>query len=673
MRKKVNLKNESIETAGFKKDYRDAIIEYIWNGFDASATEVTINIIYNNTLTETVEEVIISDNGTGIDYHKLDDTFGTFLYSEKTNKINIDNIHGEKGKGRYSFLCFAQNCIWETNYIDSKTQQVYSYNINIDNCDKDYFDYNNPTPQQADTKTGTKVRIYNIHNLCVDRFGLDFNQYILKEFSWFLYLNKKQSYNIYINSIKLDYTTMIDEQLSEEIILKEDNNIFEVCFFKWKNKVKEKSYYYFMNDKKKLNHKKYTSFNKNAIGFYHSVYISSSYFNEFSLYEEEFEEQIALIDLKTTSDKCYKKLLLQLKNIIEKKRKEFVNIEAPILIAKLEKKESFPSFSDNKYDQQRKEDFKQVLNEIYCIQPKIFRGLNAEQEKTVLGFLNVLLDTDERDSILDIMSKVIELSKEERVELSNVLKKTTLNKVTKTLKLIENRYKVIECLKKLVYDLEKYTNERNHIQKIVEENYWLFGEQYHLVSADVNFEESLRKYWKTIDEHNDNNNSISNNERKRRPDIFMCRKRITEYSDSNELEENIIVELKRPSVELNKLVYRQIEDYRELIKAERKFNSELRRWKFYIVSTRVNSFIKDKYESNKEKGKKFLIDQSGNFEIYALTWDDVFKGFELRHRYMYEKLEFDKLEIEKELMLNGIDISRKSADEITDKVIKLAE
>ncbi len=29
-------------------------------------------------------------------------------------------------------------------------------------------------------------------------------------------------------------------------------------------------------------------------------------------------------------------------------------------------------------------------------------------------------------------------------------------------------------LKTLVYDLVKFTNERDHIQKIIEQNYWLF-------------------------------------------------------------------------------------------------------------------------------------------------------------------------------------------------------
>ena len=33
MKKELKVKNDSIDVAGIKKDYKDAIMEYIWNGF----------------------------------------------------------------------------------------------------------------------------------------------------------------------------------------------------------------------------------------------------------------------------------------------------------------------------------------------------------------------------------------------------------------------------------------------------------------------------------------------------------------------------------------------------------------------------------------------------------------------------------------------------------------
>ena len=39
----LSVKNQSIETSGITKDYKEAIREYIWNGFEANASEVKIS------------------------------------------------------------------------------------------------------------------------------------------------------------------------------------------------------------------------------------------------------------------------------------------------------------------------------------------------------------------------------------------------------------------------------------------------------------------------------------------------------------------------------------------------------------------------------------------------------------------------------------------------------
>jgi hypothetical protein len=141
-----------------------------------------------------------------------------------------------------------------------------------------------------------------------------------------------------------------------------------------------------------------------------------------------------------------------------------------------------------------------------------------------------LLDTDERVNILNIIDDITRLTPEEREDLGNILKKTDFSRIIRMIKLIENRFLVIEMLKKLIYDLSKFTNERNHIQKAIEQNYWLFGEQYNIVSADENFEKALKEYLYAIDESEDKESyKIKNQDRLRRPDIFICRSRNVEY------------------------------------------------------------------------------------------------------------------------------------------------
>ena len=109
MKKELKVKNDSIDVAGIKKDYKDAIMEYIQNGFDADATKV--DLTYNVNELGEISEIRICDNGIGINFENIENTFGTFLSSEKRGAKNfVDNIHGSKGKGRFSFMCFEHCC-----------------------------------------------------------------------------------------------------------------------------------------------------------------------------------------------------------------------------------------------------------------------------------------------------------------------------------------------------------------------------------------------------------------------------------------------------------------------------------------------------------------------------------------------------------------------------------
>jgi hypothetical protein len=236
--------------------------------------------------------------------------------------------------------------------------------------------------------------------------------------------------------------------------------------------------------------------------------------------------------------------------------------------------------------------------------------------------------------------------------------------------LIENRFKTIELLRKLVFDLKKFTNERNHIQNAIEQSYWLFGEQYHLASADEHFQKLLSEYLYIIDEVKITD-KLEVYDWKRRPDIFLCRKnsipdsRDTEYH----IEENIMVELKRPTVTIGKEQFRQIDDYLDFIMKQDQFNSQTRKWKFYVISNKVDPYIDKQYEAFKDKGKKFLVHQSGKYEIYAMTWDDLFRTFEIKHKYLLEKLEFDKSAINEEMKLKGITFDSIGSDTITKEFI----
>ncbi len=135
-------------------------------------------------------------------------------------------------------------------------------------------------------------------------------------------------------------------------------------------------------------------------------------------------------------------------------------------------------------------------------------------------------------------------------------------------------------------------------------------------------------------------------------------------------EENIIVELKAPKVSLSKKVYRQIEDYMDYIHRQPAFNSSIRRWKFIAVCKEVDDEIIERYKAFERYGKVGLVYKVEKYEIYALTWDDVIKSFEMRYSSLLDKLKYDREQIANELMdeVHAVD-GREKATELVNRAL----
>lgn len=661
MRSKITTSDKSIDNAGIPSDYKLAIAEYIWNSFDAKASNVDIHFDTNEI--GSISHFVISDNGEGINLSTIASTFGAFLDSQKQQSYQrTSDVRGKKGKGRFSFINFCSKAIWKTRY-KTEDDSIIQYEITIGAGDKDHYETNNNQKITSGT-TGTDVDFHYLKDFTSWNFyAPTFSEFLAQEFGWFLYLNKEKGYSLTINGVEIDYEYLIAESEIIPIVISDYN--FEVSYIRWEKNIGDKFYYYYLKSDKFELGKELTSVNNNAINFFHSLFIVSEYFDNFAFEEKPHPR---LDGIKNQSDDIYKILKKKLLTLLKEREKKYVKENAANkLLTDYDRNGILPAFRDNKYDQERKQDLLNVIKEIYCIQPKIFKGLKKEQSQTCVGFLNLLLDTDERENILSILGSIVAISTEERVQLAQTLRTTSLSRILRTIKMIRNRCDVVAQLRNLVFDLKKFSTEREHIQLAIEDNYWLFGEQFHLVSADETFEKALSNYLYVLDGER-KKQKIDSPERNRRPDIFMCRKhKVTDTSDhSNMLEENVIVELKRPTVTIGKEQFRQIEDYVDLIKGEECFNSQLRTWKFFVVSNKVDDYVKDQYKAFQDKNKRFLVHIKDQFEIYAMTWDDVFMLFEIKHRFLLDKLDFDKKTIEEEIKL--CTDNRQASDMIVENV-----
>ena len=59
------------------------------------------------------------------------------------------------------------------------------------------------------------------------------------------------------------------------------------------------------------------------------------------------------------------------------------------------------------------------------------------------------------------------------------------------------------------------------------------------------------------------------------------------------------------------------------------------------------------------------------YEVYAFTWADLFKKFELSHGFVLDKLKFDKDKIINELLREKNGENKEMVEELTKKAINL--
>lgn len=658
-KQKVTVTDTSI-MSGVTSDPKKAICEYIWNGFDADATNVYID--YNANSLGAILSLSIKDDGFGINRSQLHETFGKYQDSIKKKSFQWSSqVKGKKGKGRYSFNCFASKATWTSVYKNE--DQLLKHMISIDEGENDHYnDYSDEGGQVIvhDENTGTIVSFDNVRLPAEFFESNDFIDYLRKEYAVFLKLNENSDKALYINEEPLDFSTIIAETDAKSITIEDDDQNtyqFELTFIRWKEKTKENYSVYYLNEEGLERYEETTKLNRKDTGFHHSVYVTSAYFEHFGPSKKnksatspqlDFEDEMIL---KTERDRVFRLLHKRVSDWIAIKEKEYVQKVAGNELWNKYEKSGVVEIPSSEYDMLLYNDLKDTVTGIYAVQPKIFQNLKNDPAKALIGCLKLLLQTDKREDVLTIIESINKMTDDERHRLANVLKVTELSAITNTIEMLENRNRIVSALKAMVFDESLAAYEVQDVQRIVSKAFWLFGEQYNILAEEeTDFQQALRKYLdkiygtvKGISKSKINEEKINHPDVNKEMDIFAVRQNM-----ESQTIENIVVELKRPNIRLGEVEVSQIKTYKNLIFQQPQFNSTSARWTFILVGNKLDTsgFIKSEKDNSINWGKKDLIHHGNNdgiiYEIYVKTWSTIFDDFDIRYKYLMDILNFKR-------------------------------
>lgn len=640
-----------ISTSGIKKAlsrYKPlrSISEFVWNGFDAGATHVEIQ--YDKNDIGYITELRIIDNGSGMASVDIDEKFTPFLNSQKVidpadTVHGPSAIHGKNGIGRLTFFKFARKAKWSTTCLSAPDKyQQCEIEISGDNLNS----FHSGGESETLGPTGTIVRFNDV--IGISAYELEpLSYHLAREFAWFLELPASQQRSIAINGELLNYEKLVGERHTFDIT--KNDQKFDVRFIRWQDRLHDEySRYYFIDSKKQEKAKRHTSFNNKADSFYHSIYVESAYFDSLIDSSIPANPNDTSPEGKTLSlwerDETFKEVMTALEEYLHRKRKPFLRKQATKYVQELQEHGAFPEFSNDPWDQYRKQELEEVVREVYEADPRIFSNLNLQQRQTMVRLFHLTMNSSERDNLLDVVAHVVNLESKERADLASILHTTQLSNIVTAMKMIEDRYIAVDELKKLVFNPEFDANERENLQTHIERHYWLFGEQYHLVTAaEPDFEQALRKFTHYLT-GNKTLHSVNHPDKNKEMDIFAVR-----WLPQTNAINNIVVELKHPSINLGSKELEQVKTYMSVILSESQFNSANMNWEFFLVGNEYNDYIAGEIQNAEQHGERHLAYKRGKCKIYVLTWSEVVANFELRHKFILDKLqsERDKLVTDK--------------------------
>ena len=605
------------------------LFELTWNGFDAEATEININII--ETPLGGLELVEIIDNGIGIDVKNTKNNFGKF--NESSKKADADK-HGSHGKGRLSFHKLSSSATWHTKRND------YSAHIKIDALDTKNFEYTFTNKEQChkslrNFKTGTCVELshFNGKTLPVE---LELRKLLSEEFGWRLAINP---------SLKL-FLQGKEIPIPEHEIYHETINVgdiyFDLTLIRWEKKPSsEKSYNYLLGPNQITIKKDLSKFN-NKLKFYSSTFISSEFLMDYDPREIEIDPKV--LAKAEVLNQLKPKILEFQSRIYQDFLRRFVDQQ----IEAFDEKGFFPlhSRTNSRFSEWQKENTKSVIRDIYISDPKLFSSLNEKQTKVLIRLIDRLLVSNENDSLFEVLDSVLDLEQGQLESFSKQIKRTKLENIVSTIEELQKREFAIKKLREIIENRFSEIKETPDLQLIIENNTWLFGPQYETIGAE---EDDFNKTAKSLREKIKGINSIESSDVdedseidgvKRQVDLFLARRKPAFDGSGNQIYKCVIVEIKRPGISLNKKHLEQLEDYRDIIEKHPSFSASNMTFDLLLIGRKISKDdvrIRQRLNDHKEKGEFGLV-STGRIKCYVKDWFSIFNEFELTNSYLIEKL-----------------------------------
>ena len=625
--------------------YRDtftAFCELLNNSLQAKATQIDLLVGYtgSSAYKAPLTKIELTDNGAGV---------AASEFEGKILLIGTDVKKDGQGIGRFGALQIGEKMTIETVAYDPESKHFTRVEFPLDSSKiastlaKVNFEYDVEVLKKK-ANSYYKVTIEKLHhnkqgkiplkNKISEKFNSDaIKQSIFEKYPLQIF-NREVKFTVNESALNpsdfvLD-TPAIKKNLYVDI--KGTEHPFDFHFYHIKSNLHKVKVFFYVDNAgiKSVAHEfTYSSdWYTPDLGTWF-IYLDSSFFST---------ELFRNIDLDSLGDEEIKQLKEFIKdtinNFFKANNKRFEKF-----ITELEKDTAYPDSFNSPIAQSRELLFQKIA---YIVEDE-YKLLDQKNEKIRSLFYSLLDKSLANGHVEEIFSKVIKLSPPNMEKFHQLLEKTELENVITFSSAVAGKLEFLDFLHELTYGpLADVLLERSQLHKIIEKELWLFGEAYngsqHLWSDKKigNILAELRDDYFNYEPTAADDNLIEGLDNI--TDLFFLNEKILD----NEDKEIMVVELKSPRCAIGRKELQQIDDYAFTVESFPGLPKENIRYKFILISSRLNAYAKSKMKSSREKYKEpFLYDRKAgkNIDVLVMEWSELIALNRRKLGYLSSRLE----------------------------------
>lgn len=600
--------------------------ELVWNGVDADADQVEV-VLQRNAL-DGIESVLVRDNGHGIPRDECVLAFGQLGGSPKSKQTKTPGgreLHGREGKGRLRALGLGARAVWTTRYL-TPDEKIVEWSARASASTPREVAASDAKELDTAAHTGTDVLIDNLDE-GVDALASEgAASELLMRLA--VYLRKYPSIRVTYDGTHLDPSTAIEVTRHYTIDVStgpEKTEPIEVTVVEWKQDVPRKLYLCASGGMAR--HEVPPGIH--AKGYFFTAYVAAPLFDTMS------ENDMSVVELRGDVAKILEAAKDTLREHFRLRDRE----RAESLIAgwKAEGVYPYPDAPPATPIEQAERDVFDICAVSINDRLTGFEKTDSASKKLTMRLVRQALETSP-SSLQAIMREVLNLTKDQQDDLADLLQRTRLSSIISAARLVTDRLTFIGALEDLVFNTtsKELLRERNQLQRILVNELWVFGEHYTLGHDDKNLRNLLNAHVKLLGRDAIDEAVRDINGEESLPDLMLYRQFPLRSPDEFE---HLVIELKRPRVNIGKKEIEQIEEYAFTVSRDARFDKTKTKWRFVVLSGELAPFAEEKVEqTDREWGH--IIRKDG-LDVFVTTWSRVIQAAKWRYGLYRDRLQVE--------------------------------